>query len=219
MNPRILLAAVLALVVGAFGFKLLDQGQQIGRLTAEVEALRAELQRLPSPATPQPSAAPTRPPANPLPQPSAARVPLSGQEIARVESAVMSLLEADRPELREKLRSVVQEQQQSLAQAQREQRRERWVARRESKLLELGLSAEQRQAVLQIMLATRDQISDVQRSAEGPQAIAGAREKARNLREQSRDQIRGLLSSEQYRAYRETFEQDDEDDKPPAAPQ
>ena len=127
------------------------------------------------------------------------------------------MLEADRPELREKLRAVVQEQQQTLEQEQREQRRERWATRREARLLEVGkeidLSDEQRAAILHIMISTRDQIIDVRQSAQTPEAINESRTKSRALREQSETQIRELMKPEQYETYRARLGDDDDDEE------
>lgn len=232
MGLRIVIA-VAALVLGALGFKLLDQSRRIDTLDTELSGLRARINELassasePAPRAPyvpqaaRPSGAPDEPPAQPpVAQPVAEpRVPVTRAEIAHVESAVLSLLEADRPELREKLRAVVQEQQRTLEQEQREERRERWVARREARLLEvgteIGLSADQRQAVLHLMLATRDQIGDMMQSAQTPEAFSASRTQVRALREQSEAQIRGLMSATQYEAFRARFEDDDDDRRGP----
>lgn len=227
MGLRVVIA-VAALVLGALGFKLLEQGHRLDALDGELRALRARVNEQASsgvaPATAAPAyATPSRPAgASPQPQPAVAappvaapRVPVTQAEIAHVESAVLSLLEADRPELREKLRAVVQEQQRSLEQEQREERRERWVARREARLLEvgneIGLSADQRQAVLHVMLATRDQIGDMFQSAQTPEAINATRAQARALREQSEAQLRGLMSASQYETFRARIEDDDDE--------
>jgi hypothetical protein len=115
---------------------------------------------------------------------------------------------------RAKLRAVVQEQQKTYEQEQREERRERWATRREALLLELGkevgLTNEQRAEMLHLMLATRDQIGDTFQSAQTPEAINESREKARVLRQQTDAQIRELLKPAQYEAYRARFEEDDE---------
>lgn len=236
MGLRIVIA-VLALVVGALAFMLVDQSGRLERVELELHAMRAKVhepkasalatrsaqtpvyiqppQRLPAPA---PAALPQPGTENPAQAPAAEpRVPVTQAEIAHVESAVLSLLEADRPELREKLRGVVQEQQRTLEQQQREERRERWVARREARLLEvgkeIGLNAEQQQAVLHIMLATRDQVSDMRQSAQTPEAINGVRAQARAVREQSEAQIRELMSTKQYEAFSERFADDDDDER------
>ena len=145
----------------------------------------------------------------------AVRVPVSQDETSRVESAVLNLLDGDHPELRAKLREVVQEQQQSLEQEQREQRRERWISRREATLVELGnevgLSTEQREQLMGIMLATRDQMTDMRQGVDSPEAFAAAREKVRALREQSEAQVKALLKPEQYEAYRARFSDDDDE--------
>lgn len=233
MGLRIAIA-VAALVLGALGFKLLDQGNRIDLLERELDALRtrvseqasASAPRAAAPAyvPPPPRAAPAPADASPRapseqPAPAEPRAPVTQAEIAHVESAVLSLLEADRPELREKLRAVVQDEQRSLEQIQREERRERWAARREGRLLEvgteIGLSAEQRQAILHIMLSTRDQIGDMMQSAQTPEAINASRTQARALREQSEAQIREQMSASQYETFRTRFEDDDDERRGP----
>jgi len=231
MGLRILIA-VAALVLGALGFKLLEQGHRIDTLDTELRALRTRVNEQVSGGGAPVAAAPVYVPApsraagaQPEPeQPAAAarpvaapRVSVTQAEIAHVESAVLSLLEADRPELREKLRAVVQEQQRTLEQEQREERRERWVARREARLMEVGnevgLTADQRQAVLHVMLATRDQIGDMRQSAQTPEAINATRAQARALREQSEAQVRGLMSASQYETFRARLGDDDDDER------
>lgn len=228
-----LVTAGLVVVIGALGFGVFDQGRRIERLEGELKALRANVREasddVPIAASPtyapvpRPETAPVTgaPAIAPAAQPARVepRVAVTHDEVARVESAVLSLLEADRPELREKLRAVVQEQQQNLEQEQREERRERWVARHQARLLELGkeigLSDEQQESILHITLATRDQIRDIRQSAETPEAINAAREQGRALREQSETQIRALMKPDQYEAYRQRFEDDDDDERGP----
>lgn len=223
------LIAVFVVVVGALGFSVFDQGRQIARLHGELKALRvhvnevneASARAIPVAASPTYAPVARRPPsaraaeAPEVAAPAEARVPVTHDEVARIESAVLSLLEADRPELRAKLRAVVEEQQETLEQEQREQRRERWVARREARLLEvgeaIGLSAEQQKAILHVMLATRDQIGDMMQSADTAEAFNASRDKARALREQADAQIRALLKPEQYEAFRARMGDDDDD--------
>src|SRR5688500_9496419 len=123
MAQRLVLA-IIVLFIGALGFKVFDQGRQIDRLAGELKAVRntASHAQLGSSAVPV-NASPTYAPvvkrvadssatehvAAPAVKPES-RVPVTHDDVARVESAVLSLLEADRPELREKLRAVVQEQ-------------------------------------------------------------------------------------------------------------
>jgi hypothetical protein len=222
------------LVIGALGFGVFDQGRRIERLEGELKTLRASVRDasgdVPVAASPTyapvsrppraPSAdAPSDPGTAPPPVRVEPRVAVTHDEVARVESAVLSLLEADRPELREKLRAVVREQRESIEQEQREERRERWVARHQARLLELGseigLTAEQQESILHITLATRDQIRDIRQSAETPEAINEARDRTRALREQSEAQIRALMKPDQYEAYRQRFEDDDDDNRRP----
>jgi hypothetical protein len=234
MGLRIVIGIV-ALVVGALGIVLIDQSARLEQLEQELRAMRAKVaapsttgaaQAAQTPAYIQPpqrspARAPVALPApgteDPSQAPGEPRVPVTQAEIAHVESAVLSLLEADRPELREKLRAVVQEQQRTLEQQQREERRERWVTRREARLLEvgkeIGITAEQQQAILHIMLATRDQVSDMRQSAQTPEAINEQRAKSRAIRDQSEAQIRELMSPKQYEAFNERFGDDDDDER------
>jgi hypothetical protein len=233
MALRILLAG-LVLALAALAFGLYDQAQRIGRLETKLDALREQASdrtaHAPYAMAPVYAKSPTHaavpaaaaaPSSQPAESPPAPRVALSQQEVARVESAVLTLLEADRPELRAKLRSVVQEQQETLEQEQREQRRERWITRQEARLLEVGdevgISVEQRKAMMMIMLGTRDQLTDMRQSADTPEAIAQTRAKMRALREQADAQIRELLKPEQYEAYRARFD-DDDDERGPRRP-
>jgi hypothetical protein len=145
------------------------------------------------------------------------RAAVSRDEVARVESAVLTLLESDRPELREKLRAVVQEQQEAAEQQQQEQRRERWIARTEARLAQLSgeaaLSVEQRQSLVQLMLASRDQIADVRRSANTGEAYVEARATVKRIRQETDTAIRELLSPAQYEAYRRARGDDDEEEE------
>ena len=229
MGLRILLA-LCGLVLVGLGYMVFAQQQQLERLERDITGLRAELEEHDDTSEPSYAAAPTardqpvRVPADPTaaahpPEPPptpAVRVAVTEGDVARVETAVLRLLEEDHPELRAKLRSVVQEQQQTLEQEQREQRRERWITRREAVLAELGkeigLSTEQRQEIMGIVLATRDQIADLRQSAETtPEAFAVTRDKMLALREQAAAQVKALLKPEQYEAYRARFDDDDDD--------
>jgi hypothetical protein len=209
---------LLTIMSAVLGFQLHAQQQHIDRLDAELAQLRDQVATrtaepaYAAPALPAPAAAAEPAPPRALPQalsiPPTPRVAVTQAEIAHVESAVLSLLESDRPELREKLRAVVREQRETIEQEEREERRERWATRREARLLELGktanISAEQQQAMLHIMLATRDQLNDLRQSAQTPEAISAVREQARALRDQSEAQIKELLTKEQYEAYSES---------------
>jgi len=232
---RRLLYVVAGLALVWLGLHLYEQDRQIAALRNELDALRAvsaepdaapwipdarSKLHVPPPAASSPSAPVPKAPAAAAPT-AAPRAPVSSDEVARVESALLGLLESDRPELREKLRAVVQEQQETLEHEQRELRRERWISRAEERLAELSgsaaLSAEQRQTILQIMLANRDQIADLMRSADTSEAFANARQTARRLREETDTRVRELLNPKQYEAFKQKFEDDDER-RPPRGP-
>lgn len=226
MVQRIVMG-LLIVAVAVLGFASYAQHRRLARMddalralrarSAEsrplaISALRTSLARAaatdtPAPAPPRADTPPPKPRAN-----------ISDEEFARVESAVLRLLETDHPELRDKLLSLVQEQQHTLQEQQRETRRERWAARREARLLELsdkaGITADQREAILTIMLSQRDQIEDLRREADSPEAIATVRERTARVREQSQELIRKQLRPDQYDAFREHFDSDDDDRAP-----
>lgn len=234
-----------ALLFVGFALHAYDQDLRISRLRADLETLRSQSVRADPeavPSAPRPgqawadedappaaSQAPSQaqPPAVPQPRapaplPAAPRAPVTQDELARVESAVLNLLDSDRPELRDKIRAVVDEQREAADHAQQEQRRERWIARTEARLAELSgpgaLTAAQRQAVLDVMLANRDQIFDVMRNAQTGESFTAARSKVQQLRADTETRIRELLNEEQYKAYKQTMDRDDDDRRPPARP-
>jgi hypothetical protein len=220
LGPGLLALALLALSV-----LVVRQGTRIDALQAELSELQARSARpaaaveVRAASPPRASESVLRPAAAPAPAllPPAPRASVSVDEVARVESAVLSLLEADRPELREKLRAVVQEHQESAERERQEQRRERWVARTEARLSQLtgdaALSAVERESVVAIMLGTRDQIAELRRSAETPEAILKAREQVRGLRQDADAQLRKLLGDARYEAFDRVVRDDDDDDE------
>jgi hypothetical protein len=223
MLSRIAVALAIVVIL-VLAFRLHGQDEELEQLRADMLALRGQIAELgaepagaqPSPflPVPRPSAQAEAPAEHPEPSAAPApRVPVSRSEVARVESAVLSLLESDHPELREKLKAVVQAEQEVAEHEVREQRRERWIARREARLLELaqqtGINEHQRSAMLTILLGSRDQIAELIQGAETAEAFNAAREKIHALREQADGQIRELLTPEQYDAYQERFDDDD----------
>lgn len=217
------------LALAGLALHAFQQQRALAGVRAELELLReratqASTQQpagIPRPqAVPQPAARPAEAagavPARPAPS-EAPRAAVTHDEIARVESAMLSLLEADRPELREKLRAVVQEQQEAIMHERQEMRRERWIARAEGQLAELtgdaALSAEQRRAIVDIVAGNRDQIVDVMRNAETSKDYANARETRRRLRDEADARVRELLTAPQYEGYKQVFTRDEDDDE------
>jgi hypothetical protein len=232
-------------LLGALGLRVYDQDRRIARLREDLEALRASAAREPlaerAPRGPDPLSAARAAGhlasntdiARAMPRAQVAEAPASGaaprpvprapvtpEEIERVESAVLSLLESERPVLREKLRAAVAEQRDALDQEQQEQRRERWIARIEARLAEptgaAALTAAQRQTILDLIVANRDQITDLMRSADSSADFTAARGTIRQLRTETDAKIRELLNDAQYKAYKES--QRDEDDRRPGPP-
>jgi hypothetical protein len=213
------LPIVLAVAVVGLGVFAVSQQRRLTQVEEALEALRSQ-----SPAAREVTVVRSRAPAAPregaagapvAAAPARPRVAVAEDEQARIESAVLNLLDGDHPELRAKLQSVVQEQQQNMQQREREERRERWIARREARLLQLGLAPEQREAVLTVMLANRDQIEDLRRDARTPEAIGEVRDRIRALRDQAEEQIRKQLTPEQYEAFRGQMDSDDVERAPP----
>jgi len=213
------LLALLVVAVGVLGFVVHAQQRRVAQLEERLESLRELGARARPPSVMRSglsnASAPPARAARVEPVNAEPRVFVAEDEVARVESAVLRLLESDRPELRSKLQAVVQAEQQALQQRQREQRRERWIARREAKLLQLsetaGVTAEQRDAILTIMLAQRDQVEELRRDAQTPEMIATLKDEIRAVREQTDAQIRKQLTPAQYDAFRKHEEGDDED--------
>lgn len=73
----------------------------------------------------------------------------------------------------------------------------------------MGLSASQKEAIVALTLGTRDQITDLMRSAETGQDFNSARKTARQLRTETDTKIRELLSPSQYEAYKALDTDDD----------
>ena len=218
--------AVLVIAVAVLGYLVHAQQQRIAKLDERLDTLRERSTRATPLAmlrTSLPQSAASAPPAQQAaaaPARAEPRVEVSADEVARVESAVLSLLERDHPELRQRLQAVVQEEQQAMQQQQRDARRERWVARREAKLLALsetaGVTPEQREAVLTIMLAQRDEVDELRRDAQTPEALHTLKDRIRAVRDQTDAQIRKQLTPAQYEAFRN--DDGDEDERPlPAA--
>lgn len=218
MFQRWLMGALVA-SMAIMGFMLLSQARELDRLEAELETVRAALEAPPAPVLsgsrqpPRPASIPSTPmAAAPRPTPAAPSVSVTRDDLERVEGALLELLDGDHPALRERLRSVVQEQQQTLRDEQHEARRERWVTRREARLLELsqttGITAEQRATILSIQLANRDQIEELRRSAHSVEEVSTLKDRVQGLREQADAQIRAQLSAEQYAAYQSQFDGD-----------
>jgi hypothetical protein len=213
------LAALAGLALHAF-----EQHRALAVLRADLDALRqqsAPAGRPPMPGTPSALSAPppiaprAAPPLTLTPTPTPApRAAVSGDEVARVESAMLSLLESDRPELREKLRAVVQQEQEAIMHDRQEVMRERWVARTEARLSELtgtaALSEAQRRAIVDILLGNRDQIADVMRNAETSKDFEAARETRRRLRAEADARVRELLTAPQYEGFKQAFDDDDD---------
>jgi len=216
MFQRAALAA-LGIAVCALAYGLHAQQARIERLSTQLQVLSERPVGSSVTVGPQPTAAVI---GSPAAKELAPRAVVGPEELARIESAVLTLLDSEHPELRSKLQAAVQREQHAAEQQQRDARRDRWAARREARLRAVseaaGISAEQRDAVLTIMLANRDQLEELRREAQTPEQMATLRTRAKALRDAADAQIRSQLSPEQYRALRHPG--DDEDDERQPAP-
>lgn len=129
------------------------------------------------------------------------------------ENAVMEALESYNPQIRDRLRAVVQEEQERLREEAREERRERWDQRTEDRLAKLtdnvSLSPHQLSSLTEWLSLERDQITEVFRQARRDHSFGEAREKAQKFRNETNEEVKGLLDDDQFTAYQAMREEED----------
>jgi hypothetical protein len=128
------------------------------------------------------------------------------------ENAVMEALESYNPQIRDRLRAVIQEEQERLREQVRQERRERWDARARERLTELAdqvhLSSHQLDSLNGWLSNERDQVFDVLRQARQDHSFAEAGEKVETIRRQTDEQARDLLDDAQFNAYQTMREEE-----------
>jgi len=126
--------------------------------------------------------------------------------------AVMDLLESDDPVLRERFRAVLQEEQQTLFEERREQQLTRQAERSHERVTQLAaraqLSEQQVSWMNDTLDAEREQVSDVFAKAREDQNFPEARDKVRQIRAATDEQVKAQLRGDQFSAYQDMREED-----------
>jgi hypothetical protein len=124
---------------------------------------------------------------------------------ANTERAVMALLDSENPQIRERLRNVVQEEQQRLQDERREQWQARAAERSRGRVSELAarvhLSDQQADWLNDTLDAERDQLSDLFAQAREDQNFAEMRSKSAQLRAATDASVKAQLKDDQFTAY------------------
>jgi hypothetical protein len=143
-----------------------------------------------------------------------AGAPMAGPAAAAPSSpgAVMDLLESDDPVLRERFRAVLQEEQQNLFEERREQQQARQAERSHERVKQLAaraqLSEQQLNWVNDTLDAEREQVSDVFAKAREDQNFPEARDKVRQIRAATDEQVKAQLKGDQFSAYQDMRDED-----------
>jgi hypothetical protein len=121
------------------------------------------------------------------------------------ERAVMALFDSENPQIRGRLRTVVQEEQQRLSDERREQRQARAAERSRGRVSELatrvGLSDQQADWLNDALDAEREQLSDLFAQAREDQNFADMRSKATQLRAATDASVKAQLKDDQFAGY------------------
>jgi len=121
------------------------------------------------------------------------------------ERAVMAVLDSENPQIRERLRSVVQEEQQRIQDERRDQWLSRAAERSHGRVSELAtrvhLSDQQAEWLNNTLDAEREQLSDLFAQAREDQNFAEARSKSTQLRAATDGSVKAQLKDDQFAAY------------------
>ena len=121
------------------------------------------------------------------------------------ERAVMAVLDSENPQIRERLRSVVQEEQQRLSDERRDQWLSRAAERSHGRVSDLAarvhLSDQQTEWLNNTLDAEREQVSDLFAQAREDQNFAEARNKSTQLRAATDGSLKAQLKDDQFAAY------------------
>jgi len=124
---------------------------------------------------------------------------------AGLRDALVEVLEAQDPELQDRLRAVVKDQRELERDSRREKRQTRWEEDTLSRLgtlsQQVGLDQSQQDSLFAILSRARDLTGEAFRAAREDHSFGEAREKASSLRQEADGEARELLSDKQYAAY------------------
>jgi len=135
-----------------------------------------------------------------------------GAAMARsVESAggeqVLEVLESEDPEVRDRLRDVIDDELHARRERRREERREQKKAQAEQMVQDLvtshGISSSQAESLRDLLSDEHDQIRSFFEAARQDHSWGEARDKAQDLREENDTEASELLSEDAYNAWQE----------------
>jgi hypothetical protein len=131
--------------------------------------------------------------------------PATGVDGVDPESVLLEALDSDNPEVRERIKGVVAEEQQRLHQEHRQERMQRWAERSREMVGQLardhGFSEEQTDRVNAQLDQEREQIRSLFEGATGETGFRGLREQMRAIRDQTDGAVKELLDEGQFAAY------------------
>jgi hypothetical protein len=163
---------------------------QVTDLGQTVRIERRARREPPEPKEPRPASSPESPP------------PVAP---ANTERAVMALLDSPNPQIRERLRSVVQEEQQRIQDERRDQWLSRAAERSHGRVNDLAtrvhLSDQQAEWLNKTLDAEREQLSDLFAQAREDQNFAEMRSKSAQLRAATDASVKAQLKDDQLTAY------------------
>jgi hypothetical protein len=122
------------------------------------------------------------------------------------------VLDSGEPDVQSRLREIVQSEQESLRDQQRERRQQRWEGNVLSRLEKLGgdhpVDSQQQDALFGLLTAERDRIRELFREAGDEQDFDKMREQIQRLRAESDAEAQALLGADQFRDYQAMREED-----------
>ena len=228
-------ATVLALAVVALGYRSWRLEDQLERQAAQLAAQKARLDALSDrsapPATPKSdledrfaelearltSAHQPRDKAPQKPKPAIAglakRQEATQEAEAERQSAVLEALESYNPQIRDRFRALVQEEQDVLRKERQAQRREQWSARLRDRIDKMAraakLSSSQSAQIFTLVQSEHDQVVVAFRKARQDGSWGQAHKTGRKLRKETDETVRALVDDdEQYAAYEELRAED-----------
>jgi hypothetical protein len=130
----------------------------------------------------------------------------------KAESAqILEVLESYDPQVRDRLKAVIQEEQDRLRDERWEMRNQRWQERTEKQISEFSenakLSAQQSAEISTLLTSEREQISALFQQARQDMSFGEARQKARDLRDENDAKAKEILDEDQITAFMEMREE------------
>jgi hypothetical protein len=231
MRDKVLFALLLLAVAGLFARGQLQQ-TEIDELAAKLEQLQAAAPPLEEDDGIAPSTVQALAGHRPARMGEAEAAAGSGARVAAVEleapagepahwtkrspeavhDELLRILDSDNPEVRGRVREMVEAAEESLRDERRERRQERWEARSLERLAQLGhdvsLTQHQQDALFAILTVARDRAAEAFRAGREKGDFEQAREQARKARDEANAEARELLDDKQYKAFADMLEEE-----------